>query len=150
MTSDSDAAPPAKGHTCGLLCPVGHVMSPPSFVEPDSSLRKTARTLAEQGPGSAAILGRQGPTSIVTERDVVTAVATNADPDRTDASDVGSECLVSVSVDAPVLEVLREMAALGIRHMPVLSDGEIVGVVAAEEVLRLVLPNLADEMVGRE
>ena len=114
----------------------------PPFVDPESSLRATAQTLADQGAGAAVVLGPKGPASIVTERDVVAALADHADPDKTWAVDVASDCLVSVAPGASVADAVREMAALHIRHLPVRAGGEIVGVVAAEDVLHLLASKL--------
>jgi CBS domain-containing protein len=133
VTSDN------KGkHVCDLLCPVRHLMrGAPPFADPEDTLRVAAQTMAGQKTGAVIVLGPDGPTSVVTERDIVRALADQADPDTVWAADVASSDLAAVDPDTTVVEAVGLMAKRQIRHVPVKSNGEVIGMVVAEDILEL-------------
>jgi signal-transduction protein with cAMP-binding, CBS, and nucleotidyltransferase domain len=131
-------------HRCDLLCPVAHIMrGAPSFVDPESTLRSVTQAMVAQGNGVAVVLGPKGPSSIVTESDIVRVLAQRADPDTTWVADVASD-LIAVSPTVTVLEGIRQMAGKHIRHVPVTEKGEIVGLVVSEDVLDLIASKSSD------
>jgi len=104
-------------------------------VDPESTLRSTAKSMAVSRAGAAIVHGANGATNIVTDRDLVRALADGADPDTVWAADVASTHLVAVASDAIVADALRQMSQEGIRHVPVRSGGDVVGLVTAEDLL---------------
>jgi CBS domain-containing protein len=131
VTSDSQGK-----HVCDLLCPVRHLMrGVPPFVDPEDTLRVAAQSMAGQKTGAVIVLGPDGPTSIVTEQDIVRALADQADPDTVWAADVASSDLAAIDPDTTVAEALELMARTQIRHIPVKSNGEVMGMVVAEDIL---------------
>ena len=134
-----DASPadePVVGHLCGLACPVAHVMhSPPVFSHPEITLRDAAAVMRSKGLGSLILLRQDGPSAIVTERDVVQALADGADPDVVWAIDLASLDLVSVAPEGTIGEAINTMASLNIHHLPVKRSGEVVGMVSAADIV---------------
>lgn len=125
-------------HVCDLLCPVRHLMrGVPPFVDPEDTLRVAAQSMAGQQTGAVIVLGPDGPTSIVTEKDIVRALADQADPDTVWAADVASSDLAAIDPDTTVAEAVELMARTQIRHIPVKSNGEVMGMVVAEDILDL-------------
>ena len=111
---------------------------------PDISLRTVAEILAKENVGAVPVHGRHGPIGIVSERDVVTAVAHGADQDTTHARDIMSTGLVTAPPDATILAVGRAMAEHGVRHVPVVRDGALLGMLSMRDVVEA----LADELAG--
>jgi signal-transduction protein with cAMP-binding, CBS, and nucleotidyltransferase domain len=133
VTGDSEVL-----HGCDLLCPVAHLMrGAPPFVDPEDTLRAAAQAMAGQKTGAAILLGPDGPTSIVTEQDIVRALANSADPDTFWVADVASRDLVAIDPETTVVEAVELMAKAHIRHVPVKSHGEVMGMVVAEDILDL-------------
>jgi signal-transduction protein with cAMP-binding, CBS, and nucleotidyltransferase domain len=133
VTSDSEGA-----HGCDLLCPVAHLMrGAPPFVDPEETLRAAAQAMAGFQTGAVILLGPDGPSRIVTERDIVRALADQADPDTVWAADVASIDLAAIDPDTTVAEAAGLMAKEHIRHVPVKSNGEVVGMVVAEDIVDL-------------
>jgi signal-transduction protein with cAMP-binding, CBS, and nucleotidyltransferase domain len=133
VTSDRDTQ-----HGCDLLCPVAHLMrGAPPFVDPEGTLRAAAQAMVGQWAGAAIVLGPDGPSSIVTERDIVRALADQADPDTVWVADVDSVDLVAIDPTTTVVEAIRQMARERIRHLPVKLNGEVVGLLVAEDILQL-------------
>lgn len=115
--------------------PVRLLMSQPVVVaDQEATLREVAMLLRDESVGAVVIPGRTGAAGIVSERDVVRALADGADPDTTWAVDVMSEKPVFLAPDDSVAEARRLMLDGGIRHLPVLDGDDVVGVVSLRDV----------------
>jgi CBS domain-containing protein len=101
------------------------------------TLRHASELMADGEVG--ALLVRRGThaVGIITERDVVLALADGADVDDTRVQDVMSEDLAGVMADFPLRAAVERMANHGIRHLIVRSEGRIVGIVSARDILRV-------------
>jgi len=125
------------GHTCDLSCPVEHVMRGAPAVDPEDSLRRTAHAMTVDKAAAAIVRGPETSTNIVTERDVVRALSDGADPDTIWASDVASTHLSSVVPTTTISDALRHMAEEGTRHIPVTEGGDVVGLIAVEDLVEV-------------
>lgn len=122
-----------------LFEPVHRLMTRPVvFADAEMTLRTLAATMADEAVGAVVLLGPDGPSTIVTERDIVEALADGADPDDTWAAEVASIDLVAADPDDTVADVVRMMVTHDIRHVPVRAYGSVVGMVSARDVLRAV------------
>ncbi|MBB3263409.1 CBS domain-containing protein [Azospirillum sp. OGB3] len=73
---------------------------------------------------------------IFTERDLTDrVVADGLDPDHTPLSEVMTPCPVTAAHDITVGEALRRMADHGLRHLPVVRDGRVIGVLSMRDFL---------------
>ncbi|MGQ0837225.1 CBS domain-containing protein [Actinokineospora sp.] len=105
-------------------------------VAPADSLRAAARTMVEARVGSAVVLADGVLAGIVTERDVLRAVAEALDPDDTETAAVMTREVVTIGADWEVYEAAAEMAARRIRHLVVTDDTtRVLGVVSVRDVL---------------
>ena len=114
---------------------VRDVMTEATVTEtPTDSLRAAAERMWREQTGS--LLGLEGGqlTGIITERDLLRAVALGADPDRSTVDEVMTASVYTVPPDMPLHLAAREMAARWIRHLPVVDDGELLGVVSMRDV----------------
>jgi signal-transduction protein with cAMP-binding, CBS, and nucleotidyltransferase domain len=107
---------------------------PPVQVHIEDSLRAVAETLTEESVGAAMVKGTH-PPCLVSERDLVAALAEGADPAATRAADVMTEDVASATPDETVLDVGLRMLNNEIRHLPIVEDDVVVGVVSARDVL---------------
>ncbi|MGH3407970.1 MAG: CBS domain-containing protein [Streptosporangiaceae bacterium] len=98
------------------------------------SLRSAAERMWRQQTGSLLITEDGRLTGIITERDVLRAVALGADPDRTSVDEAMSAEVFTVPPDMPLQQAAREMASRWIRHLPVVRDDELLGVVSIRDV----------------
>ena len=92
-------------------------------VEPDASLADVARRMRLEDCGSAAVIEGGRLLGILTERDLVGAIADGTDPREATASFFMSPNPVTVHADDDVAVVAMRMIALGIRHLPVVDAG---------------------------
>jgi CBS domain-containing protein len=114
---------------------VRDVMTEPSVTETaQDSLRSAAARMWRQQTGSLIVAADGHMSGIITERDVLRALALGADPDRTSIDDSMTTEVFTVPPDMPLHEAAREMAARWIRHLPVVEDGRLLGVVSMRDV----------------
>jgi len=137
--------PDEARHICGLGWPVTHVMTaPPVFGDPEMSLRSVAETMSADEVGALVLLSPEGPSSIVTEHDIVNALALDANADNVWAADVSSGELLSLDATDTVADAIRIMANDGVRHLPVRQGGDVIGMVSARDVIVAVAHLLPD------
>jgi predicted transcriptional regulator len=79
------------------------------------------------------------PIALITEADLLRAVAHDADIGRERISDWMNREPPTVSADTVVMEALQIMVATGKRHLPVVSDGRLVGIVAMSDLMGAVV-----------
>ena len=116
--------------------PVSDVMSRGAVsVDEKLTLRSLAAVLGELDIGAALVRQPDGAIGVVSERDVVRALADGGDPEEVWAADIVSNDVVFAEPDHTILAVAAQMAAEGVRHITVVDKGEIVGVVSARDVL---------------
>ena len=104
-------------------------------VRPDTTLRQVAETLAREEVGAVPVKGADGLVGIVSERDIVRAIAEGVDLDSERADDVMTFELVSGASAASSDEVARIMIDGGIRHLPVVDAGGPVGIVSIRDLI---------------
>jgi CBS domain-containing protein len=104
-------------------------------VRPDTPLRQVAETLAREEVGAVVVRGVDGLVGIVSERDLVRAVADGSDLDSDRAADVMTYDVISVESVEAVDVVARTMLDGGIRHLPVIDAGGPVGIVSIRDLL---------------
>jgi CBS domain-containing protein len=115
-------------------------LSPPVEVEVEMSLREVAEVLAAESIGAALVRAATGLVGILSERDIVVAVASGADLDDATAGDVMAESVVSVDAEETLASVAAAMAGRDVRHIPVTTNGQVVGMVSARDVLGALTP----------
>ena len=115
---------------------VREVMTPAAMIESRSdSLRKAAARMWREQTGSLLVTDRGRLAGIITERDVLRAVALGADPDQSSVDDAMTAEVFTVPPDTHLQDAAREMAARWIRHLPVVDGAEqILGVVSMRDV----------------
>lgn len=98
----------------------------------DETVAWAARRMWEQQTGSILLLEGERLLGILTERDVLKAVAEGRDL-STPVSEVMSRDLVTVDPSTSLRDCARIMADRWIRHLPVVENGRLVGVVSQRD-----------------
>jgi CBS domain-containing protein len=114
---------------------VRDIMTPdPVGIYYDQTLAETARVMRDAGVGAVLVVNGDSLSGVVTDRDlVVRGLAEGEGPD----SPVGPLCsakLVGVEAGADVAEAERLMGENAVRRLPVIEDGQIVGIVSMGDV----------------
>ena len=113
---------------------VRDVMTPATVTESrGDSLRAAAARMWRQQTGSLLVTEDGRLAGIITERDVLRAVALGADPDKSSVDDVMTAEVFTVPPDMDLQDAARLMAARWIRHLPVIDGEAILGVVSMRD-----------------
>jgi CBS domain-containing protein len=114
---------------------VRDVMTQATVTEsPEDSLRSAAERMWRQQTGSLLITEGGKLLGIITERDLLRAVALGASPDQATVDEAMTVEVYTVAPDMPLQDAAREMASRWIRHLPVVEDGRLLGVVSMRDV----------------
>lgn len=98
-----------------------------------ATIAEVARLLKDHGISSVVVLEDGRLSGIVTERDVVNVVASGMDPNTTPAREGMSSDLDTIDPRTDVLDAAAIMARRRIRHLPVVRDGSVVGIVSIRD-----------------
>ena len=109
-------------------------------VGPAQSLREAAQLMAKHRVGSAVVQNAEQLVGILTERDVLGAVASANDPETVSVEQIMTADVVTVGPDWDLIEAARVMARRRIRHLVVYDGGQLLGVLSVRDVLPAVLP----------
>ena len=116
-------------------------------VRADDSVREVARYMTERRVGAVAVLEGSRLAGIVSERDIMgRVVARSLDPDRTPVSEVMTRDLVVGHAGDSHEDGLRTMKQAGCRHLPVVEEGKLVGMVSQRDLLQIDLTEKDEEI----
>ena len=106
-------------------------------IGPGHTIRDAARQMAERGVGAAVVMDPdgQGP-GIITERDILEAVAHGQSPEREKVSEHLSSNLTFAAPDWSLEQAAVAMIRGGFRHLVVVDGGETVGVLSMRDIVR--------------
>jgi CBS domain-containing protein len=112
--------------------PPGRLLS----VDPQTSLADVAKRMRVADADSVAVMSEGRLLGIITERDLVKAIADGVDPQQTQAEVVMTADPATVAADEEVAVVAVKMMTLGVRHLPVVdSEGSPVGLISARDLV---------------
>ncbi|HSR26203.1 MAG TPA: CBS domain-containing protein [Candidatus Eisenbacteria bacterium] len=106
------------------------------WAEADEPLVTLARRMREHGIGSLPVRDGERLAGIVTERDVVAAVADDVPGTAPARACMTADPAIATPAE-DCAEVALRMLELGVRHLLVVDHGRVVGVVSARDLLML-------------
>ncbi len=108
------------------------------MVGPEHTIRQVAAQMAKRRIGSAVV---HDPDSegigILTERDVLHSIGVGLDPDTERAGNHLTWDVVYASPHWTLEEAAAAMVRGGFRHLVVLDDGEVLGVISVRDIMRV-------------
>ncbi|MDQ1679393.1 MAG: hypothetical protein QOI42_252 [Frankiaceae bacterium] len=118
---------------------VSDAMSPSVlYVGPNHTLQEAAKLMADRGVGAAIVLdGDTSGIGILTERDVLTAVARGLDPASERVAAHVTNNLVTAAPHWPLDQAAETMVAGGFRHLVVTDSGDVIGVLSVRDIVRV-------------
>jgi CBS domain-containing protein len=121
------------------MATVGEVMSRNLLtVDPTTDLSDAARRMSERGVGAALVLSSESVSGILTERDVLRAVATGG-VEGTHVAAWMTRDPETVDVSESTGQAAAVMIHGGFRHLPVMDGGRPVGIVSIRDLMRVVV-----------
>lgn len=100
----------------------------------EATVRSASRLMAEQGIGAVLVMKGEEIQGIFSERDALKRVlAESLDPDTTTLADVMTREMVTLDPDAFAVDALRLMSQVGIRHLPIVDQERVVGMISLRD-----------------
>jgi signal-transduction protein with cAMP-binding, CBS, and nucleotidyltransferase domain len=107
-------------------------------VGPDHTLRQVAVLMTQRKVGSAVVMDPDSEgIGIMTERDILRALGLGLDPDTERASSHLTWDVVYANPAWTLDEAASAMVRGGFRHLVVLADGEVLGVISVRDIVRV-------------
>lgn len=103
---------------------------------PDTSLQQIAETMTVKVIGTVVICQDDEIVGIVSERDIIRALSKHKDISALVASDVMSKDVFFISPNTNSTMIMEIMSERKIRHIPIVTDGHLSGIVSITDVVR--------------
>ena len=111
-------------------------------VRPDETVQVAIARMLEENVGSVAVCEGNRLVGIFTERDVLTLAGDGGGLAELRLRDVMTTAVVTISPDDDVVAAAHLMGERRIRHLPVVQDGNVLGVLGIREVMRTLVERL--------
>ena len=106
-------------------------------VDPDTTVRNAIEKMEEISAGTAVVTDGDRVVGIVAERDIIRKVVlADQNVDKVRVGDVMSNRLTTVSPDTSLDEFMELITERRIRHLPVLRDGALCGIISIGDIVK--------------
>jgi CBS domain-containing protein len=114
------------------MATVGEVMNKDVLaVDPTASIGEAAEKMMDAGVGAVVVMEDMVRlVGIVTERDILRAVAQRARAAEARVRQWMTESVITIDPDTPIDEAAKMMFERNFRHLPVTKDGRLLGIVS--------------------
>ena len=108
-------------------------------VKPDTGLIDCAREMMKKRVGSLVLLEGSRLVGLLTEKDIIWALTKtgNKNLHNIKARDVASKKIATIKPSADLYEALQRMKKLKFRRLPVVANGNVIGMLTLKDVLRI-------------
>ena len=113
----------------------------------DATLGEAVKQLAERRIGALVVLDEQGAVAgIISERDLVQCLAAHGEAALSESvAKAMTRDVVTAARDTPILSALSIMTGKRIRHLPVVEDGRLAGIVSIGDLVKHRLQRIEQE-----
>jgi CBS domain-containing protein len=113
-------------------------------IDADASVLEAVKRMVEHNVGSLLVMDGATVAGIVTERDYLRHVALDG-PSLT-VREIMTSSLITAAPETRIDECMTLMTERRIRHLPVIEDGEVMGMVSIGDVVKFQLDRREDEV----
>ncbi|MEP6870832.1 MAG: CBS domain-containing protein [Anaerolineaceae bacterium] len=109
-------------------------------VSPETPIGDALKLLAEHNIGALiAVDGGRVPVGILSERDIIRSLAAGPAPTGRTVGDLMTRDVVTGSPEDDIEAVLQTMTSRHFRHLPIIDEGVLVGVVSLGDLVKALL-----------
>jgi CBS domain-containing protein len=113
-------------------------------VGPEYNVADVASLMRSRKIGSVIVLEDDRVLGILTERDILGVVGSGEDPKNVAAHEALTDDVITIGPDAPVEEAAGEMVRAGVRHLPVISEQGLIGIISMRDLVRWSVRGVAE------
>jgi CBS domain-containing protein len=81
------------------------------------------------------VIDKSRPQGIITEGDISRAIAKGLDPTKDRVRSITSKPLITISGDLRVEEAARVMTSAGVKKLPVVEKGRLIGIITQTDIV---------------
>lgn len=107
-------------------------------VAPHQTVADALRLMIDHDIGAVVVASDDDPVGVFTERDLTRRMLEGGDLLHRDVNDIMSSPVVTADPDTEVDRIFELMTTNGIRRLPIVQDGKLVGIVTERDLLRWV------------
>lgn len=120
-----------------------HIIS----VKPDDTVLEAIRVMAEKNIGAVAVMQDDKLCGIMSERDYARKVIVKGRAsDQTPVSDIMTVEVFTTSDNETVNNCMELMTAKKMRHLPVVDDGRVVGMISIGDLVQAIIADQQEEI----
>ncbi len=109
-------------------------------VAPDATVYEALKLMAEKDVGALVVVEKEKLVGIISERDYARKIILRGRSSvGTPVRDIMTPKVLSARPDHTVEECLKLMTSIRIRHLPVLADNQLIGIVSIGDVVKAVI-----------
>ena len=118
-------------------------------VGPKTSVSDAARVMTENYIGAVAVVDANGKIAgILSERDILMAVRKFERPlELVPTDEIMTEKVIICTPDDPIVQVIMKIATLRIRHLLVMDNGELIGVLSMRDVVEILSKLIFEDQI---
>lgn len=121
----------------------------PISIDQDATLLEASKLLSDHRVGALLIKSGESAIGIISDQDIVRHfIAKGINPLTKKVRDFHYKELITISAEADIYEALVKMRDFGIRHLPVVEDGRLIGLLTMKDILKIE-PQLFDLVVEK-
>ena len=109
-------------------------------VDPESSVHDAIKKMAEISAGTALVMEGGAVVGILSERDVIRKMLLEAKCMHSNkVRDIMTRDLITISPNTSLDECMKIMTEKRVRHLPVLEDGHLCGIISIGDVVKYLM-----------
>lgn len=106
-------------------------------VTPDTIVYNALEVMFEKNVSALLVMENENPVGIFTERDYARNIALKGKSSReTKISDIMTKNLITITPDYTIDEAMRLMTEKFIRHLPVMDENKLVGIISIGDLVK--------------
>jgi len=115
------------------------MVSPVEIAKPTDLVEQALRKMVEKNVGCILIVDNERLLGIVTERDISRSIIKDRGSLKHPIDRMMSSPVIFLSPVAPISEAMETMLSNGIRRLPIVKDGKVVGIVTERDLLHWIV-----------
>lgn len=106
-------------------------------ITPDKTIREAVALLTEKNIGALVVVAEnKQPVGILSERDIIRHAATNEEVFSCTVAELMTKQLITGLPNDDAFSIAHTMTEKRFRHMPILEDGKLVGIISQGDIMK--------------